>query len=171
MTLKYCTKQSEYHKARNRTKDGFIAKKYNGQRHSPSSKLYGMPEYNLHELRSWALSQAIFHKLFDNWVKSDFNKWLSPSFDRTNDYKRYSLKRLRITTWRDNHVKSIKDTLSGANNKKGRRIKQISLCGNHILAHYSINSAGRISGVNSNNIRECCQGKRKTAGGFKWRYV
>lgn len=30
---------------------------------------------------------------------------------------------------------------------------------------------GREVGLNSSNISACCSGKRKTAGGFRWRWV
>ena len=40
-----------------------------------------------------------------------------------------------------------------------------------VLATYpSIKEAERITGINNSNISQVCQGKRKTAGGYQWRY-
>lgn len=41
-----------------------------------------------------------------------------------------------------------------------------------ILAQYpSESQASREVGLSSSNIAACCSGKRKTAGGFRWRWV
>ena len=47
---------------------------------------------------------------------------------------------------------------------------QVSLSGEYITEHESIQEAGRVTDVSVSNICNCCQGKRKTAGGFIWRY-
>lgn len=35
----------------------------------------------------------------------------------------------------------------------------------------SMNEAERMTNIKAQNISACCRGKRKTAGGFKWRYA
>ena len=34
----------------------------------------------------------------------------------------------------------------------------------------SLMEAGRVTGINQGNICSCCLGKKKSAGGYKWRY-
>lgn len=40
-----------------------------------------------------------------------------------------------------------------------------------IAEYYSMADAARATGIDSNNISAVCVGKRKTAGGFKWRKI
>lgn len=37
--------------------------------------------------------------------------------------------------------------------------------------YYSAMEAARQSGINRGNLSACCRGERKTAGGFRWRYI
>lgn len=41
---------------------------------------------------------------------------------------------------------------------------------NFINEFYSISEAERITGIPNSNIVNCCKGKRKTAGGYIWKY-
>jgi len=60
------------------------------------------PTYSLNELRDWLFSQDEFHKIYDEWVESGYDRWKRPSCDRLDDYKPYSLDNMRIVSWRDN---------------------------------------------------------------------
>ena len=51
-----------------------------------------------------------------------------------------------------------------------RGVVQLSLDGQYIKKHESINQAGRTTKINYKNIHSCCNNKKKTAGGFKWMY-
>lgn len=54
--------------------------------------------------------------------------------------------------------------------KQTKPVLQLDTDGN-VLAEFSgIKKAGLETGVNRNSIRDVIQGKRKTAGGFKWKY-
>ncbi len=48
---------------------------------------------------------------------------------------------------------------------------QMDLEGNEINVYESLTEAERQTGINHRNISLVCQGKRKTAGGFKWKKV
>lgn len=50
--------------------------------------------------------------------------------------------------------------------KKGRAV----VCVNTGAEYYSSAQASEHTGVDQSNISSCCAGKRKTAGGFKWKY-
>ena len=49
-------------------------------------------------------------------------------------------------------------------------VQQYNLQGNFIAEYYSLNEAGRVTNISSQNIGQVCKGKRPTAGGFIWKY-
>lgn len=55
-------------------------------------------------------------------------------------------------------------------NKEYSTSKKI-LCIEKNIIFKSINEAERITNIKSNNISKCCNGKRKTAGGYHWQFV
>lgn len=55
--------------------------------------------------------------------------------------------------------------------KKAISVLQIDKNGNLIDTHYSIAEAERKTGIYNPNIVKCCKGKRKTAGGYIWKYA
>lgn len=52
----------------------------------------------------------------------------------------------------------------------GKAVIQYDLDGNEIARFRGQNEAGRITGISGANISQVCKNKRKTAGGFIWRY-
>lgn len=60
----------------------------------------------------------------------------------------------------------------GIKNKKAKKISQIDLITNEVVNyHYGTLEAQRNTGINFRNIHMCLVGKRKSAGGYKWRYA
>ena len=59
----------------------------------------------------------------------------------------------------------------GKNNPKAKRVYQYDLNGNLIRVWDYIKQASEELGINKESISKCCRGKRKTAGGFIWRYA
>lgn len=56
--------------------------------------------------------------------------------------------------------------------KKINIIQQIDKETNLVIKEYpTLSSAGKEHKINVGNISECCQGKRKTAGGYKWKKI
>lgn len=54
--------------------------------------------------------------------------------------------------------------------RKGKRVIQFDFDGNEIARYRGQNEAGRLTGISGANISQVCNGKRKQAGGFIWRY-
>ena len=50
-------------------------------------------------------------------------------------------------------------------------VSQFTLKGELIKIYPSTHEAERQTGINNNSISLCCRGKRKTAGGYVWRYL
>ena len=60
----------------------------------------------------------------------------------------------------------------GIKNKKAMKIKQIDLATNEVVNYYyGTLEAQRNTGINFRNIHMCLNGKRKSAGGYIWRYA
>ena len=60
------------------------------------------------------------------------------------------------------------------NNKQSKGVLQYSLTGEFIMEHPSISEAARTLGIdirNCSHISRCCNGKYKSAYGFKWCYA
>lgn len=64
-----------------------------------------------------------------------------------------------------------KGRFMGGENVNARAVKQLSKDGEFISIWDSAMSASRATGTNNAKICECCRGKRKIAGGFRWEYA
>lgn len=71
------------------------------------------------------------------------------------------------TNWGTAIERAAKKRING---KKSKPVLQYGLQDNLIKEYPSIHQAARETGFNQGHISECCNGKRKTAHGFKWRY-
>lgn len=56
-------------------------------------------------------------------------------------------------------------------NHKSKPVSQFTLKGEFIKTYSSIMEAERETGIYNSNINKCCKGKRKTTGGYIWKYV
>lgn len=54
------------------------------------------------EFYIWAESQPEFHKLYDEWVKSDYQRRLAPSVDRIDSSRGYSIDNMEWVTHSEN---------------------------------------------------------------------
>lgn len=154
-----------------RTKKGVIKLKYRTQKTSSKKRGHSPPEYTFEEFFKWMMSQDIFHELFDNWVKSDYDKNLNPSVDRKDDYKGYSFENIQIMTWKENSDKFHKDHKGGKNTTNYKAIVQMTFEGEFINEFHSIKHASRVVGVSDSDIVQHCKGKRTClVGGYKWKY-
>jgi hypothetical protein len=59
----------------------------------------------------------------------------------------------------------------GQDNPASRQVSQLDLNGNEISRFSCIAEAARITGAVRQDISKVCKGKRKTSGGFIWKYV
>ena len=73
---------------------------------------------------------------------------------------------------------SMKDNTNyGTRNKRvaealSKQIQMFDKSTGELLATFpSINEAGRVTGTYQSNISTCCNGERKSAGGYVWRYA
>lgn len=158
-----------FHKSK--TVKSLIFRIYSSQKVNSTHRGHVAPCYTRDEFFYWATDQEIFFNLYDEWVKSGYKKDLVPSCDRLNDYLPYTFDNIRLTTWGENNRRAHFDRKNGLNNKNSNAVIQESVEGVFVNKYYSHNEASRQTGVSQSHISKCCSGKRKTAGGFKWRCV
>ena len=156
----------------NRKKIGILSATYNHQKSHSKYREYNPPAYTKQELKDWLFSQKLFHKLFDNWVKSGYENKLKPSIDRKNDYKGYSLDNIQLMTWGENNKKSHLDRINGINNKQSKAVIGINKKTGEKTEFYSMSKAGRVRNIKISNISKCCSNKKgyKSAGGYIWKF-
>lgn len=154
-----------------RTKQGVVSTIYYSQIRSSEMRNHPLPSYTKKELEKWIFSQPNFEKLYNDWVKSDYDRWLKPSIDRLDDYKPYSLDNIQLMTWKENLIKSHQDRKNGINNKQNKIVYQYNLKGELVKEYYSINQASReVSNTKPTDIINSCNGKRISCGGFIWSF-
>lgn len=69
------------------------------------------------------------------------------------------------------HIKEhIDKFVKGHTKKYSKAVIQYTLDGDFISEYPSIAECERQTGVPTSNICNCCKGKIKTAGGYKWKY-
>ncbi len=54
------------------------------------------------EFYEWSLSDPAFHRLFDDWVASDFDRKLAPSIDRIDSQRGYVVDNMEWVTFSEN---------------------------------------------------------------------
>jgi len=170
--LKCSCKECEAVKARtkNRTKEGLIKKMYNQQVKSSKRRGHPKPTYTRKELTAALLDMPLFHKLYGEWVDSDYNTYLVPSIDRDNNFLSYTEDNITLMTWKENRDKGYKDLFEG-NSTQCKPILQLSLSGKSIKKFKSAAIAGRVLGIDRNTINKVCRGELKTAGGYRFIYL
>ena len=132
------------------------------------------------ELEQWILKYNfdIFIKLFKNWQNNDYNSDLVPSIDRIDCMKSYSFDNIQLLTWKENSEKYNEierkkynlDKCEHMVSKTRKKVQQFDFDGNFIKDFISISEASRQVHISFSCICECCQGKRKTAKGYRWKY-
>lgn len=72
--------------------------------------------------------------------------------------------------WRyENDKRPLKHFETVVQIKNKKVIQQVDINNGNIINEYpTLSAAGKDNAISIGNIGECCQGKRKTAGGFKW---
>ena len=56
-------------------------------------------------------------------------------------------------------------------NRRGKKIIQFDKNGNEIKIFPSLMQVVRELGLSKSDLSQCCNGKRKTTGGYRWKYI
>lgn len=154
-----------------RTIPGHITNIYKNQKRNSVERNHIMPNCTRNELLDFALSDSNYNRIHNNWVTSEYDNSLSPSYDRINDYKPYTLNNIGIKTGGEHCAKTGLDKINGFNNKASKSVMAISIISGEKILFYSVSEAARKTPTNRNRIQRCCQGELKSAGNHIWKWV
>lgn len=159
---------------RQKTLSGLVKKIYHNQRMTSRKAGRPLPTYTEAELLAWMLQQG-YEAMWERWVASGYDKWLSPSIDRKDNTQSYTLNNIRLVKWRTNLENQKRDNISGRYlHTSSKAVDQLTLDGEYIKTFPSIAMAMReLTGKRGSvsNITAICEGKWKSAYGFKWRWA
>ena len=168
-TCKNC--KALYKKQHGRTINGRLTDTINGQKVASKQRGHVPPNYTKAELKEFSLENGL-QELMSNWEKSNYDKNLTPSIDRLDDSRGYSLDNIQLVTWKINNDKAYTDRKSCKKiTKQNKKINQYTLSGVFLASFDSISLASRLTSVCRSNINATCSGKHKNAGGFIWQYA
>lgn len=100
----------------------------------------------------------------------EFRKKLSVVCTRANRTPEY---RQRMSEYWKNYFKEngAYESHFGASNVNAQKVNQYDLSGNLINEYDTMTNASKATGVSVSKISAVCRGKRKTAGGYIWRFA
>lgn len=173
MNFKSINKNIKYE----RSKKGIIAVMYAGQVSNSKKRGHNLPSYTKEWFKTWLQSNPEFHRLYDLWVISNYDKDLKPSVDRKNEEISYTEYNIQLMTWKENFLLEHKNLTK----RKSKVVIQSDLNGKYIAEYKSVREAERQTGIN--NISSVCKprvkskskfnlypSKQKQAGGYRWEY-
>ncbi len=161
--------QEKAKKAYYRTKKGLFVLIYHNQISSSVQRNHPRPNYTMLELREFGLSTPKFLVLYKKWVESGYDKELTPSFDRKDDYKPYTLDNLQVMIWGENDKKGSDDRRNGINNKMNKAVVGEYISTGKKESYHSMTEAERQTSVDHRYISKCCSGESESAGGYYWK--
>lgn len=154
-------KQLKYY----RSIKGVITHTYLEQVKRTRRRNYPSIEYTKEEFVEWMTNHKDFITLYSNWVESGFDKMLSVSTDRKDDYKGYSFDNMVLGTWQQNY-----DKFNGDRYKSKKPITGVHTKTGEIVNFASLTEASEKTGLHVSNIGRAANKERKTSGGYVWNY-
>ena len=152
-----CNRRLKY----KRTMRGLIGSMYSGQKSFSKKRNHNPPSYTFDEFYGWILSQQIFVTLYNEWIKSNYNKWLIPSCDRMDNSIGYSLNNIQLVTWRENNDNYRNGIIYGNEKFTCKRVARSNVDGTNTKIYDSVAIAAREFGVFHGHIAACCRGERQ----------
>lgn len=155
-----------------KTKHDLITRIFYNQKYHSIHRNHHPPTYTKQELLSFALKSDKFNELFKQWKTNGYQKMLTPSFDRKDDYSGYSLENFnKWCTWQENFDRGHYDRKAGINNKQNISVVSINKTTNKLMWFHSMMEANRQTGISQGSISSCCSNKKNSAGGCYWESI
>lgn len=137
-----------------------IRNRCNCNKGSTSKYYYGKFYCSEKEFINKFKNDKTFLLLYKNWLDSNYEYKLIPSTDRIDKTKDYSLDNIQIVT----HSKNA------SQDKEKLPILMFDLAGNFICEWESKWAAHKALNIPNGNICKVCYGKRKSAGGYVFKF-
>lgn len=140
-----------------KTKRGLVTNLYNKMksRHPIDFDLLFLHEFAQHKK---------FNRLFDEWVRSGYQKNFKPSIDRINHHLPYLKTNIQWLSWGDNRHKQTMERRC----RKGSVLQLLD--GVVIAVHKSQREAVAKTGFSQGNISSVLNGHRPVVGGYTFKY-
>jgi hypothetical protein len=150
---------------------GKLTQIYNSQKKASKDRGHPPPNYSKKELIEYALSKTDFISLFNSWVSSNYDKNLSPSFDRLEDNLPYAFTNLRLVSWKENSEKAYLNRLSCKTiTKQNKKIGKYSMEDVLLETYDSIAKAARDNNVIRTNLNQAVKHNIPRYG-YIWKYL
>ena len=161
-TCRKCSRQYDFD--RRHAKHGLVQQIYQNQKTNSQRRGHQPPTYSFDELYEWIMAQEIFHVLYDNWKRLDYQKDYAPSIDRKDDSIGYTMDNIQLMTFRENYMKQCK--------KASNAVAQYTKQGELVDIFESAEEASRQTGAVAHHILSVCRKKpnRRSAGGYTWEF-
>ncbi len=160
---------TKWHKY-SKSKKGIAEITYREQIRNSKKRNHDLPTYTKEWFVNWILNDSEFNRLYDIWKENNYLKDLKPSCDRINANKSYLKDNIQIITWAENKRKGELDKKYGIVKGDSKPVNQYTKNMDFIASYHSISEADRQTGIDFRNISAVLNGKRKTTGGFIWRF-
>jgi len=165
--------QYEYKERYRKSPKGVLTDIYSHQKESSRKRGHIAPLYSKEELKQWLFAKNEFRVLILLWGTNGFKKDKKPSVDRIDSNLPYSLDNIQVMTWQQNRNKYYENIRNGSlyhGVNKQTPVVQLSIDGKIIKEFHSMCEAQRQTNIPQPNIWKSCNNKRKSAGGFIWKY-
>lgn len=142
-----------------KTKKGVLTNIYN---HCKNRKKIN---FTLKEFHEKYMNDIVFVRLYNEWIKHNFDIQYKPTIDRIDCLKDYSFDNIHWLSWKDNRYKQRMEF------KRIRAKKNLMMKDDIIIKKFNSQREAVIkTGLSQANISSCLNGKRKHCGGYKWIY-
>lgn len=144
----------------NHTPKGVLTRIYGGmKRRHPV-------EFSLKEFHNLFLNDSKYIRLFNEWVKHNYNKEYIPSIDRIDKRKPYTTRKIHIMTWKENSFKQKHTDM-----KFGMTPRVIQLKDNKIIRIFrSQGYCAKQLGIAQSSLSYVLNGTRNHVGGYQFIY-
>ena len=163
---------SEKSKKRKRSKKGLLCTIYSRQIQSSKHRKHPKPKYTKETLLSLYLNDPTYTKLYDSWVSAGYPKNLTPSIDRIDSNKPYTLSNIQLVTWEQNDKSMKEEWKTGkvtTKNKPQKRVLQITKNCRIVAEYVSVNAAHRKTAYSLGGISQACNNGKQFKG-YYWKF-
>lgn len=149
-----------------RTPKGVLTNLYSKMKDRNIKKGFGKLDFSLKDLHKKYLEDKEFLRIYQRWADGGYETKLKPSFDRMNPTLGYTIENIKVVPWFENRRKGDWENSFIYTTP----VVMFDMNGNKIREFGSTKEACFATGIRQSGITLCCQGKRKKAGGYVFKY-